>query len=232
MIDFVKVWATPGTLPFLAVLLAVGAILAGRASTRRLGWTWLCAALAIYFVLSLPWTAGKLAWSLEGAYDRVAPGDRPEAPAAIVVFDGDHSWSRLREVLRLHREFPGASIVCSGGADLKWALVEAGVPEDLIRLESASRTTREQAVNLALLLRAHGTEPIVLVASGIHMRRALGAVRAVGLRPTPSASPVPPHWRKTDTGRFTPSHGALVLSAEVVYEYLAQAYYRARGWLG
>ena len=231
MWDFAKVWVTPGTLPFLVVLLVAGVVLARHGSTKRLGWIWLAGTAAIYLMLSLPWTAGLLAQTLQGKSGPLVRADTLKQPVSIVVLGGDHAGGRVREVLRLYRELRPTSVVLSGASDMQCSLVAAGVRSDRIISEAAARTTREQALNLPAILRAHSITEFVLVASAIQRPRALGAVRAMGLRPIPSASPVPPNWSATGGSRFVPNHGALILSAEVVYEYLALAYYRARGWL-
>jgi uncharacterized SAM-binding protein YcdF (DUF218 family) len=231
MWEFVKVWVAPGTLPFLGVLFVAGVILASHGATKRLGQVWLAGSAAIYLVLSLPWTAGLLSQTLQGRTGPLVRSDTLKQPVSVVVLGGDHAGGRIREVLRLYRELRPTCVVLSGAPDMQPPLMAAGVPADRIINEATARTTREQALNLPATLRAHSITEFVLVASAIQMPRALAAVRAVGLRPIPSASPVPPHWSATGRSRFLPHRGALILSAEVVYEYLALAYYGARGWL-
>ena len=108
-------------------------------------------------------------------------------------------------------------------------MVEAGVPADRILEESASKTTRDQAVILGPLLSAHHVTRFVLVTSPTHMRRALAAFRAEGLDPVPSISPLasdnvdPPWW-------FLPNNFSLYTSDQAVYDYAANLYYWLRGW--
>src|SRR5207244_11392553 len=70
-------------------------------------------------------------------------------------------------------------------------LVQLGVPAERIVLEASSQTTRDEAVLIAPMLRAMSVTRIVLITSDIHMRRALGAFRAVGIDPVPAIADDP-----------------------------------------
>jgi hypothetical protein len=61
---------------------------------------------------------------------------------------------------------------------LRDMLVKAGVPWGAIVEESQSKTTHEQAVAVASLLRERRIERVVLVTSQTHMRRSLAVFRA------------------------------------------------------
>jgi uncharacterized SAM-binding protein YcdF (DUF218 family) len=91
-------------------------------------------------------------------------------------------------------------------------LVAMGVPAGAILVESASRNTYEEAVNVASILRSIGASQIVLVTSESHMRRAAGAFRAQGLSPIPAPAPDP------DLVRMW------------AHEFIGILYYRLRGW--
>ena len=70
----------------------------------------------------------------------------------------------------------------------------------------------------------------VLVTSPHHMKRSLGAFRAVGLDPVPSAS----RLRSETNDEFwtlIPSRQSLLISDGALYEYAAWLYYWGRGWL-
>jgi hypothetical protein len=110
-------------------------------------------------------------------------------------------------------------------------LLADGVPPGRIIRETRSSNTREQAVNLGAVLRARSIDRFVLVASSIHIRRAVAAVQATGLRPSPSAAEVLPHRRAFGLASLAPGWGALRLSEESLYEYGALALYWLRGWL-
>ncbi|HEX7137374.1 MAG TPA: YdcF family protein [Vicinamibacterales bacterium] len=148
---------------------------------------------------------------------------------------------RLTEAVRVFRLVNPAAVVASGGdpharrkgaptgETMKDALVAAGVPHDRILVETQSRTTRDEAVVVAPILRARGITQVILVTSGLHMRRALGTFRAEGVPAIPAIA----HEFSSDISLafvLIPSKEGLGLAAENVHETLALAYYWFRGW--
>lgn len=85
-------------------------------------------------------------------------------------------------------------LICGGppaaplSAPMKDFLVSQGVPAAAIRLETESRSTRENAVNAARLL-ANTPGKKVLLSSDYHMYRAVRCFRKVGLQVTPTYFP-------------------------------------------
>ena len=116
---------------------------------------------------------------------------------------------------------------------LRDLLMRAGVPEDRILLESASRTTHEQAINIAPMLKAHHWARVALVTPPVQMPRALGVFEAAGVHPIPAVAP----YRSDDSvkggpaSRWLPNGEALDVSSRATYDYLAWVYYWLRGWL-
>jgi uncharacterized SAM-binding protein YcdF (DUF218 family) len=244
MWHILKVTFAPGSLPGLVVLLGAGFVLLRFRSTRRLARVWIAVVVALYLVLSLPFTAHLLAEGLQGSYEPLAssPRDTPgevspaaarlDPPFAVVVFDGDHADSRVQETARLYRQLGPAWVVVSGDDEMYEGLVRDGVPPGRVVRETAATTTREQALAVVPILRRLAIDRFVLVASSIHIRRAAGAVRATGLRPLPSPSDGVRHRRPFTAAELSPEWRALRLSEESLYEYGALALYWVRGWLG
>jgi uncharacterized SAM-binding protein YcdF (DUF218 family) len=107
-------------------------------------------------------------------------------------------------------------------------LVQLGVPQERIVLESASRNTYDEAVFIAPMLRSLGIQQLVLVTSDSHMRRSLGTFRAVGWNAVPAIAPdlsLPTRW----FWWILPTHGGLELSGEISHELLGIPYYWLRG---
>ncbi len=103
-----------------------------------------------------------------------------------------------------------------------------GVPPERIQLETRSRNTRENAVESARVIAARGWRTVLLVTSAVHMERALGCFRAVGL--SPDALPV--DFRGGD-GRgesWLPRARALETSTEALRELAGRPVYRAAGY--
>ncbi|HET7711885.1 MAG TPA: YdcF family protein, partial [Thermoanaerobaculia bacterium] len=102
--------------------------------------------------------------------------------------------------------------------------VRRGVPPELIAMESESRVTREHAPYIARLMQISPNEPIGVVTSAIHMRRALHSFR-------PYFPAVVPHARYVDRSpkallnKVLPSTAALQRSTAVVHEWIGLAWY-------
>ena len=132
-------------------------------------------------------------------------GDRP-SPVFV---------ERIRHAVGLYRAGRVRMLVMTGGRDPGDRLSEAeaardwavrnGVPAAAILVEDRSRSTRENLAFAAPLLRAHGLKRVLLVSDPLHMRRATGLARRIGLDAHPSP---------TETSRFVGwrSWTALLLS--------------------
>src|SRR5206468_9967882 len=110
------------------------------------------------------------------------------------------------------------------------AALQLGIPRDRIVLESESHNTRQAAEAIRRLLTDRAGEPLVLVTSPAHIRRAMGTFRAVGLNPIPSPSAYK-SVHSMERRRWLPSDSGLVLQTTVVYDVVATWYYRAHGWI-
>lgn len=110
---------------------------------------------------------------------------------------------RVLAMLQLACRFPKARIVYSGGSDDLFPpyiaeaplaghlLEEFGVARDRIVIESASRTTFENATNVRDLVQPQRGQRWLLVTSAWHMPRSIGAFRAVGF----DVEAYPVDWR-------------------------------------
>lgn len=102
--------------------------------------------------------------------------DSPRATADAIVVLGGESQGRPVAAARLFHEGIAPLVVITGRGDVptnKKILLEAGVPEDRILLETASKTTLENAEFSAPVLRKAQIRRAVLVTSSFHARRAL-----------------------------------------------------------
>src|SRR5262245_38364875 len=103
------------------------------------------------------------------------------------------AMARVLEASRVFRLVNPAIVISSGGSPhperrmaptgetMRDALVTLGVPADRILVEIVSRTTRDEAVVIAPMLREQRAEQVILVTSEDHMRRSIGSFRAVGV---------------------------------------------------
>jgi uncharacterized SAM-binding protein YcdF (DUF218 family) len=97
---------------------------------------------------------------------------------------------------------------------------EVGVDSTRMLVESASRTTLENAERSAPLLRAHRVRRVLVVTDAVHMRRASGVFESMGF--AVERKSVPSYRTYSDN---------VALAAAAVREVAALAYYKTRGWL-
>ncbi|WP_242340716.1 MULTISPECIES: YdcF family protein [unclassified Anaeromyxobacter] len=109
---------------------------------------------------------------------------------------------------------------------LRDALVRWGVPAAAIVIEPRSRNTRENAIESARLVAAHGFRSLLLVTSAAHVPRALGCFRAVGLSP----DVLPVDRRAGRGGSWLPRAGALAQSTKALHELAGRVVYRLAGY--
>lgn len=103
----------------------------------------------------------------------------PQPADYLVVLGGD-AKSRALHAAELFSSNLAPMILVSGigDGDLACKILKAnGVPESAIQRESRSRTTKENAENSLLILRAADAKRVALVTSWYHSRRALACFR-------------------------------------------------------
>jgi uncharacterized SAM-binding protein YcdF (DUF218 family) len=106
----------------------------------------------------------------------------PPAPFGIIALGGD-SGHRLDALAQLSRLFPDARIVYSGRGDRRAAayeIAEQRIDPTRVILETNSRTTFENAVDTARIVKPQADEVWLLVTSAAHMPRAVGCFRRAG----------------------------------------------------
>jgi uncharacterized SAM-binding protein YcdF (DUF218 family) len=117
----------------------------------------------------------------------------------------------------------------SAGQTMRDALVQLGVPAERVSVEQTSTTTHDEAVMVAAMLPSMHVDHVILVTSGMHMRRSLGAFRAAGIDAIPAIANEPDTnigWRI----RFLPTGYGLVEASLVAHEVVGLGYYTLRGW--
>lgn len=248
-------WSSPSLLLLLAGA-GVGLLYLRRGTSW--GRRWLTAVLLAYGFLATPMGSGLVALPLARRQPRLSSVAEANGAQAVVMLGGgitshmaggmtiddlDSSALRLIEGVRVYRLLGDPLLVVSGGntqeldpprteaAAFRTAAIALGVPASRILAETESMTTRDQAVAIGRLLAVRRIETFVLVTSPIHMSRSLAAFRAVGLKPVASASEL-----RGDPGDMSwslaPDRASIGIADAALYEYLAWAYYWARGWVG
>jgi uncharacterized SAM-binding protein YcdF (DUF218 family)/lysophospholipase L1-like esterase len=165
--------------------------------------------------------------------DTTGPADAIVVLGAGIVGPCEPNLNAIRRVLLgvqlWHQQRAGVLLFTGGrpvGKACPVAVVmsrlagELGVPGEARITEEASRSTHENALLSAPLLRQRGVKRILLVTDRLHMRRAEGAFAAEGFAIERASVPV------------YASHGDNVSMLSAGFrEYVALLYYRHRGWL-
>ena len=260
IIEVIKIFLVPGSINFLVLGITVGVVLLfRRGATAKWGKRLLTLLAAMYWVMSTPICSNTLESLLSRGNPTQVSASELGGIRGIVVLGGgsttihlaEHavnvlstaSLLRVWEGARLYDILDDPLVVLSGGINERaWdmapesvpmldALIDAQVPADRIILESSSRNTYEQALNLRPVLEDQNLQHFVLVTSPIHMRRALATFRAQGLNPVASASAQHPEGFLADRALLLPDSGALAASRRVCQEIMALISYALRGRL-
>jgi uncharacterized SAM-binding protein YcdF (DUF218 family) len=223
----------------LILLLAMGEL---RRKRFRCGSYLSTVALIGLFLWSWPPSAALFARTLERAYSF---GHYPagEAEAIVVlsasVYRADASepemlpgygtFLRCPYAAWLYRNWKPLPIVASGGmgrdivmADvMRQALESDGIPADMIWTEGASRSTYENALLTARLLRAKGIHRIVLVTEAYHMPRSVQCFRKQGLDVIAAGCAVRYLQFEGRWTQFFPSPQMIAYNEDSLHEWIA-----------
>ena len=200
--------------------------------------------LIAYVSLSVHAIARVMAAPLRHGFHSFSISDAPPAPRAIVVLGTGARTvhgrtqmlgvltlggaARVLEAARVSHLLGDARIVSSGGPPegrdmmpeaeiMRRALRDLGVPDSMILLESKSKTTRDEAILTAQILRERGIASCVVVTSDMHMRRALATFRRAGLNAVPAIA-VDPISLERPSKRWLPTQQAVEFSQEFIHE--------------
>jgi uncharacterized SAM-binding protein YcdF (DUF218 family) len=239
------------TQPLMLVLLmftVIGLVCARRRRTSYvLGW-----AVFSLFLLTWPPVDWLLSRPLESRYPIQA---LPRAPAdAIVVLSSavspplserpyplpdNNTFQRCEFAAWLHRHWSPVPVLACGGVGanggaalsitMRHRLEQAGVPDAMIWTEERSRTTHENAVYGAEILRKHGIGKIALVLEAKSMPRAEACFRKQGI----AVIPAPCEFRELESpvAELIPSWRALKENEETLHEYLGLVWYWLHQWI-
>jgi uncharacterized SAM-binding protein YcdF (DUF218 family)/lysophospholipase L1-like esterase len=164
--------------------------------------------------------------------DSTGPAEAIVVLGAGVIGDCAPNHNALRRVLlavRLWRENPASVILFTGGSRgtcpvavaMAQTARELGVPDDRIRVEATSTSTRENAELSAPLLRGWGLGRVLLVSDRLHMRRASGVFANLGFAVQRASVPI-----------YEGHEDNVSMLNAGLREFAALGYYRMRGWIG
>ncbi len=207
-------------------------------------------ALAALFLLLWPPVDWLLSRPLEARYP-IRPFPAEPADAIVVLaagvspphFEQPYSladadtFDRCEFAAWLYRNWRAVPVLASGGAGaigepfsrtMRGLLIGAGVPDDRIWTEEQSRSTHENAVFSAEVLRRHGIRRIALVVEARSMLRAAACFEKQGMQVVPA----PSGFRQLEWPvDLLPGWKALDQNERTLHESAGLLYYWLRGWV-
>jgi len=256
IVAFAKEYLHPNSVTFFVGVLALGVAL--LYASRRWGRRWFVALFVGYWLISIPPGTRLLVAPLTRAYQPITDVRDADGAGAIVLLGGGiqsvsigadtitHLPSpaalRTLEAARLFRLFGGRiPIVASGGTPVPYqprseadvlteALLGLHVPRERIIIEDRSLTTHDESILVTDILRQRGIRRFILVTSPTHMFRSLAVFRARQADVIPSVAPLFAD-EVSHHAWFIPNDDSLSASDGALYDYAANLYYWAHGWL-
>jgi uncharacterized SAM-binding protein YcdF (DUF218 family) len=158
-------------------------------------------------------------------------------PNAPYSFAGPDTYRRLQRAAWLFKHWRAVPVLaCGGGAEGEWyattmrhVLESEGIPPNLIWTESRSRSTHENAVFGADILRSHGISRIALVVEAGSMPRAAASFEKLGIHVVPAPAQYTHLNREIDD--FIPDWRAIATNGETIHELVGLLWYRIRRWI-
>lgn len=228
------------------MLMLLGMLLAGWGRPRA-AWSSVMFGFVWLVLWSLPLASNWLVGRLEQEFPLKPLMALPSARCMVVLGGGirpsgstfmpsnlESSADRVWYAAQLYHAGKAPLLVLSGGSDprtsveteagaMRGFLRDLGVPDSALLLEGRSRTTRENAIYSADLLRSRGIRRILLVTSALHMHRAkkLFEQQAIEVDPAPTDHQA----RSLSLWQWVlPDAGALQVSGQAIKEWVG-------GWL-
>ena len=218
-------------------LVLISAIVAFWTVVRRPNCVaWSAAAVACGLVIGTFTPIGlALTVPLESRFFPFSLPDSRSPPDGIILLGGGGIVG-IDAVSRLSQDYPKARLIFSGfdatdAIDKLRLKIFAGLGGDPARVyvESRPRTTSEDALYTAAVLRPKPTERWLLVTSALHMPRAVGCFRVAGFQ----VEPYPAEFRtvrsQPSAGLFSPGSEALNDLDRAAKEWIGLIAYRLMG---
>lgn len=251
IIKVVSALLYPLNLFFLLILVYFLLRVLRRPRTANLS---LLCAFIVLILASNPMIASNLVRSLESRYPQVDTKDIAPHQAILVLGGGlrnpippakhiqlTSGSDRYWYAAHLFKAGKAKQIVLAGGnvfaqpgikGEAHYAsilLQQWGVPASAIHIETASRTTEQNKLNIESKLSASGINQVLLVTSGYHMPRAIRIFSDPNISFTPASADVLIRDVKSPAIlRWLPSSYALGLTRLALHEYYGMWYLNIR----
>jgi uncharacterized SAM-binding protein YcdF (DUF218 family) len=230
MLSIFKLIGGPGSLGFLFLCILAGVVLlVAWPRKAKLGSWWLLGVGLVHLVLASPWMASAIV--------NMLPRYTPPLPAAwrpldtLVVLSGDNSEGRVSAARQVFREARPSAVHVLADIPFYDDVLLAGIPRDRVHLHASGGTTRDQLAQVAHIASEPSAGRVAVIASRLQAPRVAALIRAAGLSALLIPSPTDAQPPTSGVWRFVPTYGSMLLSRDAIYEHVALAYYRRRGWI-
>lgn len=162
----------------------------------------------------------------------------PPFMGSASLLPGEETYVRSEYAVWLYKNWRALPILACGGvmdtpqpfaAPMRHIFAMEGVPPSMIWTEERSRSTYENALYGAQILRNKNISRIVLVTDAYHMRRAELCFRKQGLSVIPA--PCAFYLFQNRFHFFVPGISAIYRNECSLHEALGLIWYRMRGWI-
>jgi uncharacterized SAM-binding protein YcdF (DUF218 family) len=214
----------------LILISAVAGLLAVFGNSQWAAWLAAAAACGLVIAAFTP-----LGLALTVPLENRFPFSQPDPQVSwdgIVMLPGG-AGEGIAALSKLGRDYPKTRIALCGfgtaGKTLAKRLAEAGIDESRINIMSQSRTTAEDALYSAALLKPKPTERWLLISAAMHMPRAVGCFRAVGFEVNSYPVEFMTRGRSGPFALFSTGSSALVQFDRAAKEWIGLVTYRLMG---
>ena len=240
-----------------AILLVILSRIMSWLGWRRGGSILLLVALAYLWAMSTPIVGENLLARIETAHPQKSLADTPPVDVAVVLGgvvgyatpprlfrELNDNAGRVIHTARLYHAGRMQQIIVTGGnypwgpdslteaEQIRDQLVEWGVPQAVIHLETESLNTYQNAINTRSIYDRLDFRSGMLVTSAFHMQRSLATFQKAGFDLVPISSGVKivdrPYRFPLD---YLPQDSGLSASTRAIKEWIGMAVYRLRGWM-
>jgi uncharacterized SAM-binding protein YcdF (DUF218 family) len=154
---------------------------------------------------------------------------------------GSSTLKRCIRAAELYHEGPPCKVILTGGkvdpdrlgptlaVAMREFLLDLGIPENDILIEQQSRSTYENALMTAPLLKENNLNSILLVTDATHLRRSVRCFEALGIKVVPAGCCYRSTTFRWSPFNFLPSVSAVQSNQEAFHEWVGLAWYKLRG---
>ncbi|MDG0991930.1 MAG: YdcF family protein [Luminiphilus sp.] len=238
----------------LGLLLLLVAVISGAIGRRGLSWLMTLLAFLVIYFPATEFGSEALMQPLEGRHPAFSPEELPAADAIVLLGGASNGPARFgrgadlndaadRVMFAAELYFSGKApiILISGGSAesrpaeaelLAQQLQALQIPRKQLLLETQSRTTFDNAVMAGEMLKNAGLNHILLVTSGVHMRRSLALFEKQGLQVTAAATDHQiPQFSDPYLPGWVPTFSRLARSSRAIHEWVGYWAYDNSGKL-